>query len=74
MKPEWLIKLCKEMLHQALKDLLNKDNFPKEYEQAKEWFELKSRKIFGYYFCLEITEWNPNLIRTYLTKHGVKYE
>jgi len=38
----------------------------KDYESAKKWFEEKGRETFGFYWCLEHSEWNPNLVRKHL--------
>jgi len=39
-----------------------KDN----YNKAKRWFREKEQKTFGYYWCLEHSEFNPNVINKFL--------
>jgi len=44
-------------------------NLKKRYCEALKWFEDKSQETFGYYWCLEHAEFNPNRINEYLKEH-----
>ena len=45
----------------ALKDLNRKDK--KIRKNAEDWFNERSRKPFGFYYCLEHSGLNPNIIQ-----------
>jgi len=60
----YIKRLAAAVLEQALKDY--KVGRKQDYFDAKNWFKEKSRKTFGFYWCLEYSEANPNLVRKYL--------
>ena len=65
-------RLAAAVLEQALKDY--QSGVGKNFEDAKKWFEEKSRETFGFYWCLEYSEANPNLVRKYLNEWDDKHK
>lgn len=74
-------RLAAAVLEQALKDYeapLKADidkakKLKHNFEDARNWFDEKSRKPMGFYWCLEISETNPNLVRKFLDDCDAKY-
>ena len=59
-------RLAAAVLIRSLLDYNSRANRIKT--DAKKWFRAKSRKPFGYFWCLENAEINPNLVKEYLDK------
>ena len=64
-KIDYMVKTLGHKIGVLREEILN-------YQESVKWFEAKGRQPFGYYFCLDQARYNPNSIRKYLTKHGVK--
>lgn len=54
-------RLAAEVLKQALEDYRDSNS-----DEVKLWFQHESREPFGFYWCLEHSEVNPNLVRKFL--------
>ena len=67
------IALRKEQLFKIRQDnaraLCGVNKLKDRYNQAKKWFKEKEQKTFGYYWCLEHSEFNPNIINKFLIEN-----
>lgn len=72
MENNYVKRLAAAVLEQALKDY--KVGKGTNFNDAKKWFEEKSRETFGFYWCLEHSEVNPNLVRKYLNEWDAKHK
>jgi len=66
MEENYIKRLAAAVLELALKDYNSKDEDLRV--AAGKWLEEKSRETFGFYWCLEQSEVNPNLVRKYINE------
>lgn len=64
----YIKKVAQRMAIATLKNAFDDYKLGKgnDYIQAKKWFKEKSQEPFGYFWCLEHGNINPNLVKKYL--------